>query len=37
MGKTKYQPIAEILRIHAKTPDSRYVDVTPTLAKIQIS
>jgi len=25
------------LRIHAKSPNYRYVDVTPILAKIQIS
>ena len=37
MGKTKYQPIAYTLRIHGKGPKYRYVDGTPTPAKIQIS
>ena len=27
----------DILRIHVKSPKYRYVDVTPTLAKMQIS
>ena len=29
--------ISCLLRIHEKSPDSRYVDGTPTPAKIQIS
>ena len=37
MAKTKYHWAGDILRIHGKSANFRYVDGTPTPAKIQIS